>query len=136
MSPQERLASRNESFSKSFPLNVLEEARSLRMKREHVLSRQLVRGVTIDPLRARDLDDAFSIKENPDGFQLAITFSDVTAFIEKDSFLEQEARKRRCSLYKGVGRVVRPMFPTQLSEDLLSLRKRQLRFGYLCSFTI
>ncbi|WVQ80029.1 hypothetical protein IAT38_002130 [Cryptococcus sp. DSM 104549] len=90
---------------------------------------------TIDPPKAKDLDDALSIKKNDDGtFTVGVHIADVSFFVKANTALDREARKRATSVYL-VQRAV-PMFPPQLSEDLCSLLPDVERLTFSAFFTI
>lgn len=75
---------------------------------------------TIDPLEAKDHDDAVSIVENADGsFVLGVHIADVAARVPEHGALDEEARGRATSVYPP-GRVL-PMLPERLSSGLCSL---------------
>lgn len=85
---------------------------------------------TIDPLTARDLDDALSIKPlnefTADGkqlFEVGVHIADVSHFVEEGTILDQIAQQRSTSYYL-VQRVV-PMLPRILCEKLCSLTSGQ-----------
>jgi ribonuclease R len=80
--------------------------------------------VTIDPVDARDRDDAVHAHadteaDNPGGHVLWVAIADVAHFVRPQSELDREARKRGNSTYFP-DRVV-PMLPDRLSGDLCSL---------------
>ncbi len=75
--------------------------------------------VTIDPPDARDFDDAVYVERSGDGFRLLVSIADVSAFVPPGSALDQEARRRGCSVYFPSG--VFPMLPARISEDLCTL---------------
>ena len=82
--------------------------------------------VTIDPVDARDRDDAIyaeadSDPHNPGGFVLWVAIADVAHYVRPGSQLDREARKRGNSSYFP-DRVV-PMLPDILSGDLCSLHE-------------
>jgi ribonuclease R len=82
--------------------------------------------VTIDPVDARDRDDAVlaeadSDQGNPGGFVIWVAIADVAHFVTPGSALDREARKRGNSTYFP-DRVV-PMLPDILSGDLCSLHE-------------
>jgi ribonuclease R len=82
--------------------------------------------VTIDPVDARDRDDAVlaeadSDPGNPGGFVLWVAIADVAHYVTPGSALDREARKRGNSTYFP-DRVV-PMLPDILSGDLCSLHE-------------
>eukprot|EP00959_Pyramimonas_sp_CCMP1952_P404287 8471681-Pyramimonas_sp.AAC.1 len=62
---------------------------------------QSVRIFSIDPLTARDLDDALSITELPGrrGYEVGVHIADVSHFIPAGCKLDEEARTRSTSHY-------------------------------------
>jgi len=84
--------------------------------------------VTIDPVDARDFDDAISLKQSDDGhWHLGVHIADVSHFVTPGSALDAEAHKRGTSVYLP-GRVI-PMLPEVISNALASLQERQVRFA-------
>ena len=79
---------------------------------------------TIDPIDAKDFDDALSLKILPNkNYEIGIHIADVSYYLEAQSPLDKEAYKRGTSVYL-VDKVV-PMLPEQLSNDLCSLNPSQ-----------
>ncbi|MHB8585920.1 MAG: RNB domain-containing ribonuclease [Thermoplasmatota archaeon] len=79
---------------------------------------------TIDPVDAKDHDDAVSLERHPDGrTTLWVHIADVSFFVDKGSTLDYHARKRATSVYLPTG--VLPMLPPKLSDDLCSLNAGQ-----------
>src|SRR5207342_2810971 len=84
-----------------------------------------LRLVTIDPIDAKDHDDAVHAVADPDpgnagGFVLSVAIADVAAYVRPGSALDREALERGNSVYFP-DRVV-PMLPERISNDLCSLR--------------
>ncbi|WP_135447575.1 ribonuclease R [Tabrizicola caldifontis] len=82
--------------------------------------------VTIDPIDARDRDDAVYAEADTDlanigGFVIWVAIADVAHFVTPGSALDREARRRGNSTYFP-DRVV-PMLPDILSGDLCSLHE-------------
>jgi len=76
--------------------------------------------LTIDPLDARDFDDALSIRNLENGkTEIGVHIADVSAYVIPDSHLDKEAKRRGNSTYL-VGEVV-PMLPEKLSNGICSL---------------
>jgi len=90
---------------------------------------------TIDPDDAKDYDDALSITQRRDGmFELGVHIADVTAWVEEDGIIDQEARRRATSIY--FVQHVLPMLPERLSNDLCSLKPNLERLAYSCLITL
>jgi ribonuclease R len=78
--------------------------------------------ITIDPDDARDFDDAIHVdKIDPPeaGWRLGVHIADVSAYVNPDSALDREARRRGNSVYLP-DRVI-PMLPERLSNGVCSL---------------
>lgn len=86
--------------------------------------------VTIDPMDARDHDDAVHAEPDPDprnqgGFIVTVAIADVAHYVRPGTRLDREAQIRGNSVYFP-DRVV-PMLPERISNDLCSLREHQER---------
>jgi ribonuclease R len=86
--------------------------------------------VTIDPVDARDHDDAVHAAPDADpankgGWVVHIAIADVAHYVHAGSRLDREARLRGNSVYFP-DRVV-PMLPERISNDLCSLREGEER---------
>lgn len=90
---------------------------------------------TIDPVTARDLDDALSIKHVKDDiYEVGVHIADVSHFVEEDSSLDEEAQLRTTSVYL-IHKVI-PMLPALLSENLCSLNPGVERLAFSVFFKI
>jgi ribonuclease R len=120
-------------LSTEFPRDVLEQAKGIP---ETIDARQLegredLRGefiVTIDPDDARDFDDAIHVERMASGWRLGVHIADVAAYVEPDSPLDREARRRGNSVYLP-DRVI-PMLPERLSNGVCSLNPGVDRFTH------
>ncbi len=91
--------------------------------------------VTIDPVDARDHDDAVHAAPdddpaNPGGFVVTVAIADVARYVRPGSALDREARARGNSVYFP-DRVV-PMLPERISNDMCSLRQGEIRPALAC----
>jgi ribonuclease R len=84
--------------------------------------------ITIDPVDARDFDDAVSVTIDPKTkhWILTVHIADVGHFAKPGSALDTEARKRATSVY--LPQRVIPMFPEVISNGLASLQEGRLRY--------
>ncbi|XP_009871764.1 PREDICTED: DIS3-like exonuclease 2, partial [Apaloderma vittatum] len=84
---------------------------------------------TIDPSTAKDLDDALSCKQLPDGnFEVGVHIADVSYFVLEETALDKVASERATSVYL-VQKVI-PMLPRLLCEELCSLNPMQDRLTF------
>ncbi len=84
--------------------------------------------ITIDPVDARDFDDAVSVEldEKTGHTVLTVHIADVAHFVTSGGALDTEARKRATSVY--LPQKVIPMFPEVISNGLASLQQGKLRY--------
>ena len=84
--------------------------------------------VTIDPVDARDFDDAVSVTIDPKTkhWILTVHIADVGHFAKPGGPLDAEARRRATSIY--LPQKVIPMFPEIISNGLASLQQGKLRY--------
>ena len=89
------------------------------------LSNDLI--ITIDPVDARDFDDAISLTREEDGnWRLGVHIADVAHFVRPGTLLDKEARERGTSVY--LPDKVLPMLPEVISNALASLQQGRLRY--------
>lgn len=123
-----------------FPATVLQEANRVATKKitDCMHNRTDLRElpiITIDPADARDLDDAISLVDNPDGtMTLGVHIADVSEYVKPGSALDQEAYRRGTSIYFP-DRVI-PMLPTQLSNGVCSLNPNEPRLTLSVMMTL
>lgn len=113
------------SLPQRFPKNVRDAAKELLQTKGHETRRKNLRNlltVTIDGERAKDFDDAVSIRLTEHGYRLWVHIADVGFYVPWNSETDLEARERGTSVYFA-DRVI-PMLPKELSEDLCSLRPK------------
>ena len=108
-----------------FPNNVLDQADRIpdKIDARQLDGREDLRKkfiVTIDPDDARDFDDAIDVEKiESGGWRLGVHIADVAAYVEPNSALDREARRRGNSVYLP-DRVI-PMLPERLSNGVCSL---------------
>ena len=125
-------------FDPEFSEEVLAEAESMKgeISAEELKQRRDFRDVitfTIDPLTAKDFDDAISYKELENGnMEIGVHIADVTHYLKDGTALDKEAFRRSTSVYL-VDRVC-PMLPEKLSNDLCSLNPNEDKFTFSAVF--
>lgn len=123
-----------------FPKAVTAEADAIpeEITEEEIAKRRDMRRVTtftIDPVDAKDFDDALSIQKLKNGnWEIGIHIADVTHYVTPNSQLEKEAFKRATSVYL-VDRVI-PMLPERLSNGLCSLRPNEDKLSFSAIFEL
>lgn len=89
-----------------------------------IAKRRDFRGIwtcTIDPVDAKDFDDALSLQKLPDGnWEVGVHIADVSHYVTPGSAIDKEAYERGTSIYL-VDRTI-PMLPEKLSNMVCSLR--------------
>ena len=91
---------------------------------------------TIDPVDAKDFDDAIHIEELENGnYDVGVHIADVSHYVEPDTAIDDEALERGTSVYL-VDRTI-PMLPEKLSNQVCSLRPQEdkLAFSILMEVT-
>jgi ribonuclease R len=90
---------------------------------------------TIDPVTARDFDDAISAEALDDGgWRIWVHIADVSAFVASRSAVDREAYRRATSVY--VPAAVEPMLPQALSNNACSLVPGALRLTVTVEMTV
>ena len=88
---------------------------------------------TIDPVDAKDFDDALSFRTLPNGnYEVGVHIADVTHYVHPDTIIDKEAQKRATSVYL-VDRVV-PMLPEHLCNGICSLRPNEEKLAFSVIF--
>ncbi len=85
--------------------------------------------LTIDPVDARDFDDAISVERTArGGWLLGVHIADVSHYVTWDTTVDVEARRRSTSVYLA-DRVL-PMLPEHICNDVCSLRPCEDRLAF------
>jgi ribonuclease R len=88
---------------------------------------------TIDPVDAKDFDDALSIRKLENGnWEIGVHIADVSHYVKPGSMIDTEAISRATSVYL-VDRVV-PMLPEILSNNVCSLRPNEEKLCFSAVF--
>ena len=128
-------------FEIGFPENVDKESMRIKERYKETLQKEItkrkdMRGIltfTIDPVDAKDFDDAISFKKlSNDLFEIGVHIADVANWVKEKSALDKEARKRGFSVYL-VDRTI-PMLPEVLSNDICSLNPNEDKLTFSAIF--
>ncbi len=128
----------NQGIDYVFPQEVLEESETVSMALDpkEISKRRDMRKVTtftIDPVDAKDFDDALSIEKLKNGnWEIGVHIADVSHYVRPGTAMDKEALKRSNSVYL-VDRVI-PMLPEQLSNMACSLRPNEDKYTFSAVF--
>jgi ribonuclease R len=128
------------NFPLEFEKDILEQAEALegRITREELRKRKDFRDVltfTIDPIDAKDFDDAISIRNLDNGnYEIGVHIADVSHFVKPKTKLDEVAYKRATSVY--LPDRVSPMLPEKISNELCSLRPNEDKYCFSAVFQI
>jgi ribonuclease R len=141
---------RSGGFSENFPPHVAKAGKELYARKDEIFESAIAdtksnepkrrdmrdrTTCTIDPVDAKDFDDAISLYELPDGrYEVGIHIADVSHYVRDNDVIDKEAQERGTSIYL-VDRVI-PMLPEVLSNDLCSLRPNEDRLAFSAVFTM
>ena len=121
-----------------FPENVMEESERLPdiIAAAEINIRKDIRDIltfTIDPVDARDFDDAISIRTLNNGhLEIGVHIADVSHYVEPETALDKEAYTRATSVY--LPDRVNPMLPERISNELCSLRPHEDKLTFSTIF--
>ena len=114
--------------AEGIPADITDEEVGLRRDMRDILT------LTIDPVDAKDFDDALSIDYLADGkIEVGVHIADVAHYVKANTVLDKEAYLRSTSVYL-VDRVVQ-MLPERLSNELCSLRPEEDKLTFSAIFT-
>jgi len=123
-----------------FPQDVINESFLVPevITEKEIKSRKDMRGITtltIDPVDAKDFDDALSVNIiNDNKIEVGVHIADVGHYVKPGTKLDDEAFKRATSVYL-VDRCV-PMLPERLSNGICSLKPHEDRLAFSVIFTL
>jgi len=125
-------------FPLTFPDEVMEEAERLIdvISQQEIDKRRDCRDLltfTIDPIDARDFDDALSIKKiKADLYEVGVHIADVSHYVLPDTALDADSYDRATSVY--LPDRVNPMLPERISNELCSLRPNEDKLTFSAIF--
>jgi ribonuclease R len=127
-------------FTLGFEESIMQEVDQLdeKITDEDLAQRRDCRDIltfTIDPVDAKDFDDAISFRRMDDGLlEIGVHIADVSHFVKPGTLLDDEAYKRATSVY--LPDRVNPMLPERISNELCSLRPHEDKFTFSAIFII
>ena len=90
---------------------------------------------TIDPVDAKDFDDAISFQKLANGnIELGVHIADVSHYVQPNTAIDQEAYERATSVY--LPDRVYPMLPERISNELCSLRPKEDKLTFTATFEV
>ncbi|TWF42412.1 ribonuclease R [Chitinophaga polysaccharea] len=125
-------------FPLNFPKEVMTELDYLQenITETEVSNRKDIRKfltMTIDPVDAKDFDDAISLRLLKSGlYEVGVHIADVSHYVLPGTELDKEADKRATSVYLP-DRVL-PMLPEKISNELCSLRPHEDKLTFSAMF--
>lgn len=125
-------------FPLEFPDDVMEEAARIPevISEQEVSKRKDFRNTltfTIDPVDARDFDDALSIRVLKNGnYEIGVHIADVGHYVAPGTALDEFAYKKATSVY--LPDRVNPMLPEHISNVLCSLRPHEDKLTFSAIF--
>ncbi len=127
-------------FPLTFDDAVMKEANNLseNITRQELIKRKDCRDIltfTIDPVDAKDFDDAISIRNLDNGnYEIGVHIADVSHFVQPGSVLDKAAYERATSVY--LPDRVNPMLPEKISNELCSLRPNEDKYTFSVIYQI
>ncbi|HKZ67685.1 MAG TPA: ribonuclease R [Chitinophagaceae bacterium] len=127
-------------FPLEFPDDALEVAARIpdTISNEEIKNRKDVRDIltfTIDPVDAKDFDDAISVKKLKDDlYEIGVHIADVSHYVEPENPLDKAAYQKATSVY--LPDRVNPMLPEHISNVLCSLRPDEDKLTFSAIFQI
>ena len=125
-------------FAIEFPDEVVEEAHRIAdvISDDEIKKRRDFREIltfTIDPIDAKDFDDALSIRVLKNGnYEIGVHIADVSHYVQGETELDKFAYQKATSVY--LPDRVNPMLPEQISNVLCSLRPHEDKLTFSAVF--
>lgn len=125
-------------FSIQFPEDALEVAAHIpdAISEKEIAVRKDFRNIltfTIDPVDAKDFDDALSIRVLKNGYyEIGVHIADVSHYVESNTPLDEAAYQKATSVY--LPDRVSPMLPEHISNVLCSLRPHEDKLTFSAVF--
>ncbi len=122
----------HEGVATIFPSDVIDAAKHIPsyVLPEEMAEREDLRDIdilTIDPVDAKDHDDALFVTRHQGGFRVVVAIADVSHYVRAGDPIDREALRRACTVYLPDRAV--PMLPHELSSHLASLVPNQDRLA-------
>jgi ribonuclease R len=132
----------DKGFDTRFPPEVEREAEEIKKNGSTSISQIAARRdfrnvftMTIDPVDAKDFDDAISFQEvGPSLYEIGVHIADVSHYVREGGALDKEAFHRGSSVYL-VDRTI-PMLPEVLSNDVCSLNPNEEKLTFSAVFVM
>lgn len=127
-------------FALEFSPEAIEELKKIKedFSPKNIANRRDMRDIltiTIDPLDAKDFDDAISLKlVEKDLYEVGVHIADVSHYVAAGSALDRDAFERATSVY--LPDRVCPMLPEKISNELCSLRPNEDKMTFSAVFKI
>jgi ribonuclease R len=127
-------------FPLEFPDDALEVAARIpdTISNSEIKKRKDIRTIltfTIDPIDAKDFDDAVSFQKLKNGnYEIGVHIADVSHYVEYDTALDKAAYQRATSVY--LPDRVSPMLPEHISNVLCSLRPHEDKLTFSVIFQV
>ncbi|RYY63112.1 MAG: ribonuclease R [Chitinophagaceae bacterium] len=127
-------------FPLEFPDDALEVAARIPdvIGEDEIRKRRDIRNIltfTIDPVDAKDFDDAISFVKMQNGnYEIGVHIADVSHYVEYGNALDKSAYQRATSIY--LPDRVNPMLPEHISNVLCSLRPNEDKLTFSAIFEV
>jgi len=138
------LAMKEILIDSGFPLQFSDEAMEVAARipetitEDEISKRKDCRSIltfTIDPVDAKDFDDALSFRPLKNGnYEIGVHIADVSHYVETETELDKEAYERATSVY--LPDRVNPMLPEHISNFLCSLRPKEDKLTFSAIFQV